>query len=108
MAYEAAREYLDTRKDKRSSVCSFVSRHASEIDHYGSFRNLPKEETWTGIDRQKTNINEQRSYTKGNMPIEKAHIQSSYTGDTENAKQDFHRQSGATDCRDSATQEPVQ
>lgn len=62
-----------------------------------------KEETWTGIDKQKSNINEQRSYTKENMPIEKAHIQSSYTGDTENGKQEFHGQSGATDCRDSAT-----
>ena len=53
----------------------------------------------------KDNINEQHSYTKGNMPIEQAHIPSIYTDDTENAKQDFHGQSGATDYRDSATQQ---
>ena len=64
-----------------------------------------KKETWTGIDKQKININEQHSYTKGNMLIEQAHIPSIYTDDTENTKQDFHEQSGDMDCRDSATQQ---
>ena len=101
-AYEAAREYLDSQKEGRSSVCSDIVsvdmlQRMSITDKSETHR---KEGIWKRIDTPQVIVNQKHCYTQESRPDKVSHIQSSYRGDIENVKRDFYEQSRATDSKD--------
>ena len=69
-AYEAAREYLDSQKEGRSSVCSGIVstdmfQRMNITDHSETYR---KEGIWTASDPSQVTVNQRHSYIHESRP----------------------------------------